>query len=224
MDFDLEDDYYPNLVNTDGEELVFTEIHFCIKDEAGLRKRLSELRSFQYDDREGLWIWHKAKSRKYPDKPRTVLGTFRIEGGRLIAETNSRERASRLRSKLKGHLSNLIAYERTLYQDPYDFPELSLEEIETQDKRSEELNAIPEVRKAIKKHLKHHYFTEWPTTKLPALGGLTPLQAVKSKKDRSKVMALIDDIERLQDASTSEVPKIDIDKLRRLLGLLPKAN
>ena len=34
----------------------------------------------------------------------------------------------------------------------------------------------------------------------------------------------IDDIDRLQNAPTSEMPKIDMDKLRRLLGLPAKAN
>jgi len=224
MDFDLEDEHYPILVTTDGEELVFTEIHFRIKDEASLRKRLSKLRSFEYDDRKDSWIWHKAKSRKYPDKPRTVLGHFRIEGDSLIAETNSRERASRLRSKLKGHLGNLIAYEKTLYQDPYDFPELSPEEIEARDKESEKLNAIPEVREAMKKQLEHHYFIEWPNAKLPALGGLTPLQAVKKKNERDKVLGLLEDFERRQESPAATMPRIDFDKLRRLLSLPPKAS
>jgi hypothetical protein len=224
MVFDIENEPFPVLVNTDGEELVLTEIHFRIKDDGSLRKRLSALKSFQYDNRENLWTWHKAKSRKYPDKPRTVLGTFRIEGGSLIAETNSQERASRFRSKLKRHLHDLISYKKTLYQDPYDFPELSPEEIVARQKESEELAAIPEVKEAVKKHLEHHYFNEWPKTKLPALNGLTPLQAVKNKKYRSKVVALVDSIENMQEVPTSGMPKIDVDKLRRLLGLAPKAN
>ena len=224
LEEDLDPDHFPILVTTDGEELILTEIHFRIRDEAAVRKRLSSLRSFQYDKNDDSWTWLKAKSRKNPDKPRTVLGHFRIESGRLIAETHSRERASRLRSKLKGHLGSLVAYDKTLYREPNDFPELSPEEIEERRKESKELNAIPEIQDAIKKHMEHHYFEEWPSTKLPALGGLTPLQAVKKGKDRAKVIALIDDIERLQGFSGSEMPKIDLDVLRRRLGLPPKAN
>jgi len=212
------------LVTTDGEEFVFTEIHFRIKDEAALRMRLTSLRSFQYDKKDDSWTWLKAKSRKYPDAPRTVLGHFHIQSDRLIAETNSRERAVRLRAKLKEYLRNLIAYEKTLYRDPYDMPELSPEEIEAQEKASKELNSRPEIQEAIKKNLEHHYFNEWPKTKLPALGGLTPLQAAKREKKRPKLEALIDDIDRMQNAPTSKMPKIDTDKLRRLLGLPAKAN
>ncbi|MBU1473611.1 MAG: MbcA/ParS/Xre antitoxin family protein, partial [Acidobacteria bacterium] len=225
---DLEDDLerapFPLLVTTDGEELILTEIHFRIRDEAAVRKRLSSLRSFQYDKNDDSWTWLKAKSRKYPDKPRTVLGHFRIEGGHLIAETNSRDRASRLRSKLKGHLGNLIAYDKTLYREPTDFPELSPEESAALRKKSDELNAIPEIQDAIRKQLEHHYFEEWPSAKIPALGGKTPLQAVKKEEGRRKVIALIDDIERMQVVSKSTMPKIDFDRLRRRLGLPPKAN
>ena len=210
------------LATTDGEEFVLTEIHFRIKDEAALRKRLSVLRSFQYDKKDDSWTWLKSKSRNYPDASRTVLGHFSIQGDRLIAETNSWERAFRLRSKLKRHLSSLIAFEKTLYRDMNDTPELSAEEIETMEKANKELNARPEVQEAIKKNLEHHYFIKWPKMKLPALGGLSPLQAAKRKKERVKLEALVDDIERGQDALKSERSKIDIDKLRRILGLPEK--
>jgi len=221
---DLRQIPYHTLVTTDGEEFVFTEIHFRIKDEAALRKRLATLRSYQYDKKDDSWTWLKAKSRKYPDAPRSVLGHIYIQGDRLIAETNSQERAVRLRSRLKGHLRDLIAYEKTLYCDMYDRPELSPEEIEARDKASKELNSRPEIQEAIKKNLEHHYFNEWPKKKLPALGGLSPLQAVRSEKGRAKLVALVDGIERLQNAPTSKMPKIDINKLRRLLGIPAKAN
>lgn len=214
----------PVLCTTDGDEFVLTEVHFRIKDEAALRKRLSSLRSFQYDRKDDSWNWLKAKSRKYPDVPRSVLGHFRIKDGRLVAETNSRERAVRLRAKLKGHLRDFIAYEKTLYRDPFDMPELSSEEIEAREKASRELNSRPEVREAIKKNLEHHYFNKWPRTKIPALGGLTPLQAARSDKGRAGLEALIDDIDRMQNSPASKMPKIDIDRLRRLLGLPVKAD
>jgi hypothetical protein len=221
IDLDFDNGFFPELVTTEGEELVFVEIHFRIKDEAAVRKRLSTLRSFQYDERDDSWTWLKARSSKYPDAPRSILGDFRIEGDRLVAETNSGERATKLRGKLTKHLQDLIAYEKTLYQDPFDFPERSPEEIEAREKSSQELNALPEIQEALKKHLEHHYFNEWPKTKIPALGGLSPRQAARSKKGREKLEALIDDIERNQNSPKTDMPKIDIDKLRQLCGLLP---
>jgi hypothetical protein len=71
----------------------------------------------------------------------------------------------------------------------------------------------------MKKHLEHHYFVEWPKTKLPALGSLTPLQAAKRKNKRSQLIALINDFEQSQESPYSEMPKIDFNKLRKILGL-----
>lgn len=212
------------LATTDGEEFVLTEIHFRIKDEVALRKRLSVLRSFQYNKKDDSWTWMKSKRRNYPDAPRTILGHFSIQGDFLIAETNSKERAFRLRSKLKDHLSSLITYEKTLYRDMFDMPELSSEEIEAMEKANKELNARPEIQEAIKKNLEHHYFNEWPKSKLPALGGLSPLQASRRRNERPRLEALIDDIDRLQNMPTSKMPEIDTNKLRRLLGLPEKLN
>ncbi|MBU1475601.1 MAG: hypothetical protein KJ768_12135, partial [Acidobacteria bacterium] len=96
--------------------------------------------------------------------------------------------------------------------------------IEEQRKKSAELSANPKIQEAIREQLEHHYFEEWPLAKLPALRGKTPLQAVKKEEGRRKVIALIDDFDRMQVVSKSAMPKIDLDILRRRLGLPPKAN
>ena len=215
---------YPHLVNTDGEELVVAEMHFRIKDEPALRNRLALMKGYEYDESDGSWVWMKPRSRKDPDAPRTVLGRFKIKDNRLIAETNSRERTARLRSELKDHLGGLIAYDKTLWRDQDDMPELSPKEIEARERESEELNSRPEIQEAIRKHLEHHYFKEWPRMKIPALGGITPIQAAKTENGRAKLKALLDDIERMEKAAASTKPKVDVDRLRRMLGLPPKAN
>lgn len=56
------------------------------------------------------------------------------------------------------------------------------------------------------------------------LGGLTPIQAAKTENGRAKLKALLDDIERMEEAAASTRPKVDVDRLRRMLGLPPKAN
>lgn len=167
----------PFLINTDGEEIVFAEITFRVKDEPALRKRLASLRSFEHDKKDDSWVWLKARSRKDPDGPRTILGTFQIKDGRLVAETNSRQRAARFRAQLKSRPRGLIAYEKTCYRDQDDLPELTPEELEAQRKKTEEFNARPEVQEILRKHQEHYYFKQWPGQRVPALGGLTPLVA-----------------------------------------------
>lgn len=214
----------PFLVNTDGEEIVFAELTFRVKDEQVLRKKLAALKSFRHDKKDDSWVWLKARSRKDPDEPRTVLGFFSLKEGRLIARTNSRERALRFRFLLKDRLGSLIAYEKTLYRDQDDFPELAPEEREARRKESEELNARPEVQEVLRKHQEYYYFKKWPGQKIPALGGLTPLEAAKTEEGRQKLKKLLDDYDRWQDAAPSSRPRVDFDALRRMLGLPPRAS
>jgi hypothetical protein len=214
----------PFLFNTDREEVVFAEITFRIKDEPAMRKRLASLRIFEYDKKDDSWIWLKPESRKDPEEPRTILGTFRIKDGRLIAETNSRERAARFRSTLKSRVGTRIAYEKTLYRDQDDWPELSPEEEEARRKESEELHARPEVQEMLRRNQEHYYFKKWPGQKVPALGGLTPLEAAKTEEGRRKLKELLDNYDRWQDAAPAFRPRMDFDALRRMLGLPPKAH
>jgi hypothetical protein len=214
----------PFLVNTDREEIIFAEITFRVKDEPALRKRLVSLKTFEYDKKDDSWVWLKRRSKKDLDESRTLLGSFRIKEGLLVAETNSRKRAVRFRARLKSRLGGLIAYEKTLYRDPDDFPELTPEEFEAQRKETEEFNARPEVQELLRKHQEHYYFKKWPGQRVPALGGITPLEAAKTEEGRRKLKKLLDDYDRWEDAVPSSRPRMDFDALRRMLGLPPKAH
>jgi hypothetical protein len=212
----------PHLANTDGEDIVFTEMHFRVKDEKVARRRLAVLKSFDYDEKRDTWTWLKARSRVSPDAPRTSLGTFSFKEGRLVAEMNSRERALRLEAKLLGHLRGLLVLEKTLYRRMEDLPPLSPEELAAHRKEYEELNARPEVQAALRNYLEKHYFEKWPREKVPALGNLTPLQAAKTEKGREKLDALLDYYDRVQEGKSGTLPRVDINRLRRLLGFPPK--
>jgi len=210
-----------HVVNTDRQELVFTEMHFKVKDEAAVRRRLAKLKTFVHNETDDSWSWLKAPSRRFPDDPRTSLGHFRFKDGTLIAETNSRERAARLEWKLVGHFPGMLKLEKTLYRDLEDLPRPSPEEMEKSHRENDELNARPEVQEALKRCQEHHYFEKWPQTKVPALGNITPLQAAKTEEGRRKLEDLIEYYERLQDAQdpSRHQPKLDLNKLRALVGL-----
>jgi hypothetical protein len=197
-------------------------MHFRVKDEKAARRRLAALKSFDYDERDDTWTWLKVRSRVSPDEPRTSLGTFSFKEGRLVAETNSRERATRLEAKLLGHLRGLLVLEKTLYRQVDDLPPRSPEELAARRKENEELNARPEVQAALRKYLEKHYFEKWPREKVPALGNLTPLQAAKTEKGREKLTGLLDYYDRMQEGEPATQPRIDINRLRRMLGLPPK--
>ena len=82
----------------------------------------------------------------------------------------------------------------------------------------EELNNRPEVQEKIVEFMREHY-RKWPTEKLPALGGKTPLQAVKTKDGREMVEALLRDFELRSANSNLPVDQSIFDELRERLGL-----
>jgi hypothetical protein len=209
----------PHIVNKDKDDIVFTEMHFRVKDEAAVRKRLDKLKTFVHDGKDDSWTWLKAPSRRFPDEPRTELGHFQFKDGKLVAETNSRERAARLEWKLLGHFRGMLRLEKTLYRQLDDPPRESPEELEKMRRETEEFNARPEVREALRQHMEKHYFERWPRQKVPALGNITPLQAAKTEEGRRKLADLLDYYDRRQDANPTGRPKVDFDRLRHMLGL-----
>jgi hypothetical protein len=214
----------PHLVNNDREDLVFTEMDFKVRDEQQVRRKLAALKSLEHDEKDDSWTWLKAPSRKFPDEPRTVVGTFRFKEGRLVAETNSRERALRLEDKLMGHLPGLLRLEKTTYRQPEDLMAMPREEQEAARKEHEEFNARPEVRETNRRHLEYHYFQKWPRERVPMLGNVTPLQAAKTEKGRQKLVELLEYYDRMQDAQPADEPRVDFNRLREMLGLPPRAS
>lgn len=99
----------PQLQNTDGEELVWTELHFEIVDEAALRAALDV--AFEAGDED--WRWTSAG-----DADGSVsLGTVRIEGDRLVVTCNSRERAERARALVEGGAGEAVRHLATSHED-----------------------------------------------------------------------------------------------------------
>jgi len=214
----------PFFITADGEEVEFAEMRFRFEDEEALRKRLAALRSFAYDKKDDSWIWLKAQSRKDFQDARSVLGTFRIADGSLVAEANSRGRAARLRNKLEKLLGGLIVHQETRWKDQTDLPELSEAERAAYQKEDQALNARPEVREMLRKQREHYYLVEWPEQKIPMLGGITPIRAAKTEEGRRKLAGLLDFYDRMQNASDDADLRFDFDRLRRRFGLPPKAS
>ena len=76
----------------------------------------------------------------------------------------------------------------------------------------------PEVRAQLEAFQRRHY-ESWPEVPLPALGGRTPLEAVKNADGREMVEALVHQFER--DAAATQVatrPQV-FTALRLRLGL-----
>jgi hypothetical protein len=168
--------------------------------------------------------WSQPGNAMHPSWENTLLGTLEIRGNQLIGGVNSAERAARLRRLVEEALGARARHRATEIQSIESLPEADdvspeprLGALDPED----DLAELPEVKARIREVMAAHY-EDWVTSKIPALGDRTPLEAVAAPEGREKVEALIAQFERREDPTTLD-PAI-IHRLRERLGLVPAAD
>jgi hypothetical protein len=187
----------PEVRNTDGDELVFSEGRFPITGElANVIVGLDAINEFERDNPDELqWTWHGhgSPSKKMSqgkglafetddDTGRTILGNIEIGEDALVLSTNSKERADRGRDLLLSRLGGLVGQPLTSHQ--------TLEKMldERSDPAPVQSELPPEVaEQAIHSYLDTHY-RQALDDPLPHFDGKTPRQAAKTKKGRARVI------------------------------------
>jgi SEC-C motif/Protein of unknown function (DUF2384) len=223
----------PVLQNTSGEPFVLQTIKYEIGSAqvafdalAPLAKGATKedlLHSAKYDDegvlREVTISWIKKGNRRMKDWDNTILGTIHISGRSMTVDVNSDERSSRIRREIEKRLG-LAAVYKTAEVTPIDFEKIRKNALTRPARdRSSELLKDPEALRAIRE-MWQKQVESWVRQKIPALGGRTPLQAVKDADGREMVEALVvqqerDALKTFTDAAT----RPDMSVLRRLLKL-----
>jgi hypothetical protein len=166
------------------------------------------------------FAWKGAGNAVHRSWDSTVLGHLEIEGDRMEVKVNSKGRAARFRE---------IAEER------YPAARHTGTEVETveeglarrraegepaADADAESLADHPEVQ-AQMQAMVAEYYEDWIEQEIPALGGLSPREAVKSRSGREKVEALITQIERHGRRMSPPLDDTITRKMRERLGLGP---
>ena len=83
----------------------------------------------------------------------------------------------------------------------------------------DDLMSDPEIRRQVEAEVQKQV-EGWVRTKVPALGGRTPMQAVADPDGREMVEALLQGWERQNEVQTNAgIVRPDINALRRLLNL-----
>ena len=227
----------PELQNTDGDPLSFHTIYYEIDSPELVFERLKvlseissekELRETADLDESGRVIraeipWSRKGQNMAAAMDNTVLGQLAIEDRRLKVEVNSARRAEAIRREIKTRLGKHARYLTTEIQSP----DAMLKAIRDQegemaqpDPDQDELMQIPEVRGQIEKTLFAHW-ENWVDAKIPALGHITPRQAVKDPDGRESVEAILLDAQRNMDANEQmrAAGTAAIAEARRRLGL-----
>jgi hypothetical protein len=153
----------------------------------------------------------------------TILGHIEITQGLMTAEVNSENRAKRLRKQIEKRVGSGAVHEGTITQTFEEIlngrPERQAAQTELPDADFEAVIHEPKVRERLRATMQKQ-FESWVHQKIPALGGRTPLEAVRDPDGKEMVEALLVGWERRDetDVSPHQIHP-DISALRRLLHL-----
>jgi hypothetical protein len=225
----------PAMANTDGDPLEFHTLRFDLPDPTAAVAQLRDLAAGVEDDDFESRIERDASGRvvsaEFPwlrlggagaAMQNTVLGSLRIEAGRLTAEVNSAKRAAALRALIEQRVLGVRALPSVVQSSRGLIEEAHARAMASgpppPDAEQERLMAMPEVQAALRETLRRHY-RSWPDEQLPALGGRTPREAVRDAEGREAVEALLRQFERDMMRQDSALNAGIIDELRAALVL-----
>lgn len=226
----------PVLQNTDGEAFLLHKLVFDLKTEPqiafhalkhlALDESAEDLLTDAKRDRDGKLIhvrfaWKKSGNKMHAEWNNTVLGWIEIEGKRLAAEVNSKNRADLIRELIEKALGDGIRYRVSEIQSSdrmMDGRQRGGERDRKALRESERLAESPEVREKISEIMEAHW-ERWVDERLPILGDRTPMEAVKDTDGREIVESLIKQGERSARSPGMHTDERVFQRLRERLGL-----
>ncbi len=167
--------------------------------------------------------WLKPGNKMNKGWDNTILGNIRIDGTTLTIDVNSVKRAMRIGKEVIQRLGNQVEEPVVTVKPADELLRAAREKRGSRrraktDTESARLYASPEVREALRDLMEKHW-DGWIHEKIPALGGKTPLQAVKDPEGREMVEALLIEAERCEERRPAHEPRYDVDRVRIRLGL-----
>lgn len=196
----------PRLQNMEGDPLLFVTVAYRVADPAAAARALARrLR----DDGDGRFV--ETFERRGQDWTR---GSIALDGDQATIEANSAKRAARLERTLKRAApgARLIRREERGVEDALDEQRIAGKPAEAID-----VAAQPELAGAMEQVMRQ-FETTWVDESIPALGGLTPRQALADPKARPELEALLDDMAwQLRCAGGTGL--MDPSRIRVLLGM-----
>ena len=177
------------MATAEGDPLVFSKAVYEVLDEAAFR-RAAESSPVHASDEDGDFSWFEAPATS-DDEPRRVLGHLRIQGGRLLLECQSRQRLERGRTALASLAPGALKH----LGDEFTDWRQAMEQSRSRPPGAPAEPLAPEVEREVLEEFYTRHYAGWPDTPLPALGGRTPREAVRTPDGREKVIALLKDFE-----------------------------
>ena len=200
-----------NLHTTSGEPTLVSKALFEIKDKDAVFETLPKIKGFEQDQDDYTWY-----DKRNQDGSATILGTVKIKGNKLTLECHSKERLERGKELIVSALSNAILHKIDTFQSP-------MEAIKAhRDTTPKTLTDEPplELQQQFYNQFMQSYYEKWFQDKIPALDNKTPLEAIKTKQGKEKVIELLKLYENGEERNKKELrPYYDLAWVWQRLGI-----
>ncbi len=201
----------PVLHTTTGEPMIFSKAVFEIRDKEAVMKGLKYIKDFEQNGEEYTWF-----ARRNKEGSATVLGRIEIKENRLTLECNSKKRLEKGKKLILKALPDSLIHKIDTFQDP-------MKAMQDYEKKPHEkpVSEIPmEIQQQLYTEFMQKHSEKWLKKKVPALGGKTPLQAVKTGEGRKKVIELLKSFENSEEHNKRKGrPFYDVSWMWERLGL-----
>ena len=208
------------VVNAEGDELEFSAAAYEVTDEASVLPALRKAKVFEDTtaDRDEPGVHTFGWLETGDEESRRSYGHIEIRQGQLRLECNSRKRLAIGRQLVEKHAGAWLRHTGDSFQ--------SIDAVKAAaagpgSERRETPSGIPaEVeREIILKHKTQHY-ANWADEPLPALGGRTPRESLRSEVGRRAVEDLLRDLENGEEREKrAGRAAFDFGPIRKGLGL-----
>ena len=214
----LSDKWLKNLrvVNREGDAIEFCRADYSVVDEPALLAKLrslGELKEEAEKPGEANFAWIGPATQG----SRSVYGHVQTGGGHLRLEAQSRTRLELGRGLLEMHAGRMLQHQGDSHQSLDEFKQRIAA---SPGPRERPEPILTDAERDILLQMKARHYGTWPDDPLPALGGKTARQAVKTESGRKAVLALIRDMENgeAHEAKAGQ-PAFDFTPLRKTLGI-----
>jgi hypothetical protein len=215
--FDLRRTAPRDLRNTDGDSLLLTTDHFEIVTgaRAEVEARLTALEDVKRHDDAGAgacaFDLFDSDGARRPEGQRVVIGQVFVTDTKLSIETNSVQRADALRRKIEAACGERVRHRVREHADPQ-----SSRAFRATGGPGEGHSSSDE--RAVLREIKRRHYADWADHPLPALGGKTPREAVRTVSGRANVDLLLRQMEN-QEQRVGDGAPFDFTGIRRELRL-----
>lgn len=226
----------PTIHNTDDELLAIHEITYDIgsprqafdllKDLSVVESEEEMLRSATFDAQGALFEvsipWSKSGNRAHASWDNTILGQIGIRGETLSIQTNSDNRAQKIREIVEIRLSGIARFRSDTIVSQKDILKMATKKKGSGSTSGTKTGSPPETGEAaqtVLKDLVRKNMLQWPGKKIPMLGDRTPMEAVLDPDGRELVESLLLDMEQREVGPGIRIAPDVMEEVRKTLGL-----